>query len=108
MFLAHGELGISTYIRRCLDNNEQFDTSFLLGEQPEESDNNADLSNALSALSIDKDKVNETNSANSMVDVLVAFLECLPEPVVPTSMYESALEASESTEAMNNVSGTSC
>lgn len=104
--MAHGELVISTYIRRCLDSSEQFDTGFLLGEHYEESDNAADISNALSALSIDKDKVNESSSANSMVDVLVAFLECLPEPVVPTSMYESALEASESAEAMSYVNTT--
>ncbi|CAO3643555.1 unnamed protein product [Mucor fragilis] len=36
-----------------------------------------------------------------MIDVLVAFLECLPEPVITTNMYERALEASESIEAMN-------
>lgn len=38
-----------------------------------------------------------------MVDVLVAFLECLPEPVIPTALYELALEASNSSQAMAEV-----
>ncbi|OAD08897.1 hypothetical protein MUCCIDRAFT_117152, partial [Mucor lusitanicus CBS 277.49] len=68
LFLEHGDLIVSTYIRKCLDNGEQFDTN--LGK--------------------------EAISANSMIDVLVAFLECLPEPIITTNMYERALEASES------------
>ena len=38
-----------------------------------------------------------------MVDVLIAFLECLPEPVIPTALYELALEASDSSQAMIEV-----
>lgn len=91
---------VSTYIRQCLDNGEQLDTTMLLGGDQE--------SLALSELSLDEEKTKkedrEAVSANSMIDVLVAFLECLPDPVIPTTMYERALEASESMDAMNNVS----
>ncbi|KAG0736066.1 hypothetical protein G6F62_011468 [Rhizopus arrhizus] len=62
---------------------------------------------SLSELSLDEEKTKkedrEAVSANSMIDVLVAFLECLPDPVIPTTMYERALEASESMDAMNNL-----
>ncbi|KAG2196876.1 hypothetical protein INT46_006055 [Mucor plumbeus] len=116
LFLEHGDLIVSTYIRKCLDNGEQFDTNVLLGGEPTTGDNvepistqEADESNelfdvksTLSELSLDNDKLGkEAISANSMIDVLVAFLECLPEPVITTNMYERALEASESIEAMN-------
>lgn len=123
MFLEHGDLIVSTYIRKCLDNGEQFDTNVLLGgepstsnhaepvasQEPDESDELFDVKSTLSELSLDNDKLGkEAISANSMIDVLVAFLECLPEPIITTNMYERALEASESVEAMNIVSNSLC
>lgn len=121
--MEHGDLIVSTYIRKCLDNGEQFDTNVLLGgepatgdhvepiasQEPDESDELFDVKSTLSELSLDNDKLGkEAVSANSMIDVLVAFLECLPEPVITTNMYERALEASESIEAMNIVSNSRC
>ncbi|CAO3658088.1 unnamed protein product [Rhizopus stolonifer] len=97
LFLEHGDLGVSTYIRQCMDKGETFDTTFLLGE-----------GSTMAELSLEEREVSdkEAVSANSMIDVLVAFLECLPDPVIPTQMYERALEASESAEAMNNLKQT--
>ncbi|KAG1469596.1 hypothetical protein G6F56_003171 [Rhizopus delemar] len=83
--------------RICMDKGETFDTTFLLGE-----------GSTMAELSLEEREVSdkEAVSANSMIDVLVAFLECLPDPVIPTQMYERALEASESAEAMNNLKQT--
>ncbi|CEG64842.1 hypothetical protein RMATCC62417_01751 [Rhizopus microsporus] len=100
LFLYHGDLVISTYIRQCLDNGEQFDTNTLLGDQDSDKLSLSELTleeESVSKRSLDKEAI----SANSMIDVLVAFLDCLPDPVIPTSMYERALEASESVDAMN-------
>jgi phosphatidylinositol-bisphosphatase len=106
--LDHGDLIVSTYIRHCLDNGLQFDTNILLGGQPSnETDNTSDVASTFSDITLvnDEHKVGkEALSANSMIDVLIAFLECLPEPVIPTNMYERALEAAESMESMNIVS----
>lgn len=102
LFLYHGDLVISTYIRQCLDNGEQFDTNTLLGDQDSDKLSLSELTleeEGVSKRSLDKEAI----SANSMIDVLVAFLDCLPDPVIPTSMYERALEASESVDAMNMV-----
>jgi phosphatidylinositol-bisphosphatase len=96
---------ISTYIRHCLDNGLQFDTNVLLGGQP--SNETSDVASSLSDITLvnDEHKLGkEALSANSMIDVLIAFLECLPEPVIPTSMYQRALDAAESMESMNIVS----
>lgn len=101
---------VSTYIRECLDKGEQFDTNVLLGGQPNNGDNGDDVSDAQSALSEltlvseETKRGREAVSANSMIDVLVAFLECLPDPVISTNMYERALEAADNIDAMNNVS----
>lgn len=38
--------------------------------------------------------VNPTIGANSMVDVLIAFLQFLPEPVIPTTLYKRLLDGS--------------
>ncbi|RCH81499.1 hypothetical protein CU097_005366 [Rhizopus azygosporus] len=100
LFLYHGDLVISTYIRQCLDTGEQFDTNTLLGNQDSDKLSLSELTlkeESVSKRSLDKEAI----SANSMIDVLVAFLDCLPDPVIPTSMYERALEASESVDAMN-------
>lgn len=102
--MEHGDLLVSTYIRNCLDNGKQFDASILLGGQP--SREIVDTESALSEMTLvaDEEKLRkEAISANSMIDVLVAFLECLPEPVISTHLYERALEAGESMEAMTTV-----
>lgn len=88
MFLQSGDRVVSNYIRRCLDTGEQFDTHVLLSGRSSEDDTKED---------------DDTTGANSMIDVLVAFLECLPEPVIPTSMYKQALKAAESAEALSEV-----
>ncbi|KAI7898816.1 Endonuclease/exonuclease/phosphatase [Cokeromyces recurvatus] len=109
LFLEHGDLIVSTYIRECLDNGQQFDTNILLGGEPSVEDNLSQLNSTLSELTMNDDdskRAKEAISANSMVDVLVAFLECLPESVVPTYLYERALDASESVEAINNFKNT--
>ncbi|KAI8090017.1 Endonuclease/exonuclease/phosphatase [Halteromyces radiatus] len=85
LFLAHGDRVISEYIRKCLDSGDSFDTSILLGV----------VASDLESTQIDNSN-NESIGANSMIDVLVAFLECLPEPVIPTDMYSRALAASDS------------
>ncbi|KAI8092448.1 Endonuclease/exonuclease/phosphatase [Gilbertella persicaria] len=104
LFLRHGDLIVSTYIRKCLDNGEQFDTNVLLGGEPAEHDElTSDVQHTLSDLTLTETPSKEAISANSMIDVLVAFLECLPEPVISTHLYERALEAAESTEAMNSL-----
>ncbi|KAI7848005.1 Endonuclease/exonuclease/phosphatase [Circinella umbellata] len=115
LFLDHGDRVISEYIRRCLDTGEQFDTNVLLsGQRKQDSSDNGtnddDSSvNSDEATLTDKNETttpeimedeNETVGANSMIDILVAFLECLPEPVIPAAMYKQALEAANSTEAM--------
>lgn len=82
MFLEHGDRAITEYVRRCLDKGDPFDSGVLLG-----SDTNEE----------------QAVGANSMVDVLVAFLECLPESVVPSQLYKHALMAAESQEAMSQV-----
>ncbi|CDH48521.1 domain-containing protein [Lichtheimia corymbifera JMRC:FSU:9682] len=81
LFLQHGDPAICDYIRRCLDTGNALDTTILL--------NKSDPSSSADEI-----------AANSMVDVLVAFLECLPEPVIPSALYELALEASDSSQAM--------
>lgn len=96
--MAHGELSVSTYIRKCLDNEEEFEAKQLLETRL---DSARDLDNALSELSEDDEKITETTIALSMADVLVAFLECLPEPVIPVSKYQAALEAAESNTVAN-------
>ncbi|KAI9267122.1 Endonuclease/exonuclease/phosphatase [Helicostylum pulchrum] len=103
LFLEHGDLIVSTYIKKCLDDQEQFDTNILLGGQPSANYENSDDESELTLVSEEDKSKKEAISANSMIDVLVAFLECLPEPVVPTNMYERALEAAETTEAMNSL-----
>ncbi|KAI7883681.1 DNase I-like protein [Lichtheimia hyalospora FSU 10163] len=86
LFLQSGDRVVSNYIRRCLDTGEQFDTHVLLSGRASEDDTKED---------------DDTTGANSMIDVLVAFLECLPEPVIPTNMYKQALKAAESAEALS-------
>lgn len=80
--MEHGDLIVSTYIRKCLDNGEQFDTNILLGGQPtNDTDSEITLLPDEDKSDNDNDKSNkEAISANSMIDVLVAFLECLPDP----------------------------
>ncbi|ORX55629.1 DNase I-like protein [Hesseltinella vesiculosa] len=75
LFLEHGDRMICDYIRKCLDAGDTFDPSILLGEE--------------------EDQTQEAVGANSVIDVLVAFLECLPEPVIPTQFYAEALAASD-------------
>ncbi|OBZ82545.1 Type II inositol 1,4,5-trisphosphate 5-phosphatase [Choanephora cucurbitarum] len=101
LFLDHGDLMVSTYIRQCLDHGESFDTNMLLGEDPADQTKATEIENQLSDLSLSDRSRKEAISANSMIDVLVAFLECLPEPLIPTDLYERALEASRSEESMN-------
>ncbi|KAI9323192.1 Endonuclease/exonuclease/phosphatase [Dichotomocladium elegans] len=80
LFLQRGDRRICDHIKRCLDDGDRFDSNDLLsGHAPgEESD--------------------DTDGANAMVDVLVAFLECLPEPVIPYRFYKEALDAVDSPE----------
>ncbi|KAI9486626.1 MAG: Endonuclease/exonuclease/phosphatase [Benjaminiella poitrasii] len=109
LFLEHGDLIVSTYIRECLDHGQQFDTNILLGGDNTSEDNLSKVTSTLSDITLNDDDSKHTKesiSANSMIDVMVAFLECLPESVVPASLYERALEASESVEAMNNFKST--
>ncbi|KAL0088223.1 Endonuclease/exonuclease/phosphatase [Phycomyces blakesleeanus] len=98
LFLEHGDRVICHYIRQCMDTDSPFDSDILLGK---------DIKDEKPASSISEDSSENEESlekealgANSMVDVLVAFLECLPEPVIPTNMYKLALEAADSPEAM--------
>lgn len=97
MFLEHGELSVSTYIRKCLDEEEDFEAKHLLGTQ-------SNIDTTFTELSNDNETITETTIALSMADVLVAFLECLPEPVVPVSLYQTALDAA----ASNTVSNVCC
>ncbi|KAI8061690.1 Endonuclease/exonuclease/phosphatase [Gongronella butleri] len=78
LFLEHGDRVLCDYIRKCLDDGDTFDPAVLLGD--------------------DGGQEQEARGANSVVDVLVAFLECLPEPVIPVALYAEALAASESNE----------
>ncbi|KAI8339909.1 Endonuclease/exonuclease/phosphatase [Chlamydoabsidia padenii] len=82
LFLDHGDRVVSDYIRKCLDSGDSFDTSILLGEIADGPD--------------EKQDTDDSVGANSMIDVLLAFLECLPEPVIPTSLYSRVLAASDS------------
>ncbi|ORZ22421.1 Endonuclease/exonuclease/phosphatase [Absidia repens] len=84
LFLDHGDRVVSDYIRKCLDSGDSFDTSILLGDTTDDQET--------------KKGHNDSVGANSMIDVLLAFLECLPEPVIPTSHYSRALAASDSDE----------
>ncbi|KAI9494141.1 Endonuclease/exonuclease/phosphatase [Zychaea mexicana] len=119
LFLDHGDRVISEYVRRSLDTGEQFDSNVLLSGKRKQhkskgaendndyDDDDDDSSSNDTAVDNEKDNteakddVNDTVGANSMIDILVAFLECLPEPVIPTSMYKQALLAADSEEAMN-------
>lgn len=111
MFLEHGDLVLSTSIRECLDNGEPFDTNALLGRSPSPppsqkngaGDVVVDAGSMLSDMTLVVDEDKESTGANSMIDVLVAFLECLPEPIIPTWLYERALEAGDSFDSVNNV-----
>lgn len=96
---------MSSYIRKCLDQDEPFDPTVLLGENisqlapttenaataqtvpDDDDDNESEISNDIDA---------ESKSANSMIDVLITFLDCLPEPIISTHFYERALSGSES------------
>ncbi|KAI8877745.1 DNase I-like protein [Backusella circina FSU 941] len=103
LFLKHGDFMVSTYIRECLDKDKPFDPTILLGENTsqlapstettaqtvpdEDADDESDTSNETDA---------ESKSANSMIDVLITFLDCLPEPIISTQFYERALDGSDS------------
>ncbi|KAI8334874.1 Endonuclease/exonuclease/phosphatase [Blakeslea trispora] len=103
LFLDHGDLSISTYIRQCLDHGRSIDTNLLAGGNPkDQTETTNDIQHQLSDLSLSEHASKEAISANSMIDVLVAFLECLPEPLIPTDLYERALEASASEEYMHH------
>ncbi|KAI9307306.1 Endonuclease/exonuclease/phosphatase [Cunninghamella echinulata] len=91
LFLSHGDRVISDYIRKCLDSGDTFDTAILLGETSQDINENEDDDS-----DNEKSKSSESVGANSMVDVLIAFLDCLPEPVIPTSFYSRALAAADS------------
>ncbi|KAI8381059.1 Endonuclease/exonuclease/phosphatase [Radiomyces spectabilis] len=97
LFLKHGDPVISKYIRKCLDTGEQFDNSVLLGGSI---DNDEDESNDDTSTSNDNAH-KEAIGANSMIDVLIAFLECLPEPVIPSDLYTQALDAADMVEVMS-------
>lgn len=98
MFLSHGDRVISDYIRKCLDSGDTFDTAILLGETSQDINENEDDDS-----DNEKSKSSESVGANSMVDVLIAFLDCLPEPVIPTSFYSRALAAADSNELIKAV-----
>ncbi|KAF7729407.1 hypothetical protein EC973_004386 [Apophysomyces ossiformis] len=99
LFVDHGDRVISDYIRKCLDTGESFDIVIPSGDDSNSKDTKASGEDKLSCADTVTEK--EIVAANSMVDVLVAFLECLPEPVIPTNLYLRALEAGGSPEAMN-------
>ncbi|KAI7888825.1 Endonuclease/exonuclease/phosphatase [Mucor mucedo] len=105
LFLEHGDLVVSTYIRDCLDNGTQFDGNVLLGgSSPTGVEGEGEqLATSMEHLNLTEEEKRrkEIVSANSMIDVLVAFLECLPEPVISTHLYERALDAGDSSDAMN-------
>ena len=116
--MDHGDRVISEYVRRCLDTGEQFDTNVLLSGQRKQASSDNGSNDDDSSSDSDEAKLtdrnetttpesredeNETVGANSMIDILVAFLECLPESVIPQAMYKQALEAANSTEAMAEV-----
>ncbi|KAI7872760.1 Endonuclease/exonuclease/phosphatase [Spinellus fusiger] len=99
LFLEHGDRIISHYIRHCMDTGEPFDTAVLLGEDVETQ------TVAIESLSLAEKSLHakEVLGANSMIDVLVAFLDCLPESVIPTHLYTLALEAADASEAMSTL-----
>ncbi|KAI9321056.1 Endonuclease/exonuclease/phosphatase [Dichotomocladium elegans] len=80
LFFEHGNRVTAEYIRRCLDTGDPFDTNRLLGTETPDDE--------------------EPVGPRSMVDILVTFLECLPEPVIPQTLYTLAIEATDSSEAM--------
>ncbi|KAG0165854.1 hypothetical protein DFQ30_007914 [Apophysomyces sp. BC1015] len=120
LFVDHGDRVTSDCIRKCLDTGESFDTVIPVGDDADSMDAGASFQPGASVqtgvpkndvkpastsvnMSLVTDVVSQKEivAANSMVDVLVAFLECLPEPVIPTNLYLRALEAGEVPEAMN-------
>lgn len=106
LFMQHGDRDIAYYIRRCLDTGDSFQSTVIFNK---DRISPAEIEDA--AASVDSSQSVDSNSllngeevgANSMVDVLIAFLECLPEPVVPTEYYKQALVVAQMGEGMNQV-----
>ena|SRR5438105_1043453 len=92
-----------THIRECLDTGEEFDISLLLQENPplamEFVDENwrteslTDPESLTNVSSPRRGSLGEHIGIHSMAEVLVRFLESLPEPVLPFHLYDQALSA---------------
>lgn len=106
LFMQHGDRDIADYIRRCLDTGDSFQSTVIFNKSRtahDETEDGGDSSESSRSGESGSSMTGEEVGANSMVDVLIAFLECLPEPVVPTEYYKQALAVAQAGEGMNQV-----
>ncbi|KAH8550863.1 Endonuclease/exonuclease/phosphatase, partial [Umbelopsis sp. PMI_123] len=98
LFLETGNLLLTEYIIKCLNTGDNFDSSILMGLNEGDKDDEEPTTAPPATLESPKTDnspkapVNPTIGANSMVDALVAFLSVLPEPVIPTSLFQRLID----------------
>ncbi|KAI8983781.1 Endonuclease/exonuclease/phosphatase [Pilobolus umbonatus] len=108
LFLGHGNLKHSSDIREWLDNDKQMagDLS-LIGPSSDKGDTSSIHSDMTDlTLTEEKKSADIAASANSMIDILIFFLEFLPEPVITSDRYKAVINASSYTDAIDMLRNT--
>ncbi|CAG8439804.1 7372_t:CDS:10 [Ambispora gerdemannii] len=107
LFTVTGDQSLITYIRECLDTGEEFDLSLLLDDPqkkqeslptPLEDDDKTivELDKHSTDLSTLTEKpshgsLGDNIGVHSMAEVLIRFLQSLPEPVIPFHLYDQCI-----------------
>lgn len=94
LFLNSGNQETMLYIRECLDTGADFDLDRLLIDPTHAPPPTTELDTQFEPPPIDPVSNPFLDGIHSMAEMLIRFLEALPVPVIPYSLYDLCLEAS--------------
>ncbi|KAI0240548.1 hypothetical protein L0F63_007435 [Massospora cicadina] len=94
LFLTPGDQHTMLYIRECLDTGKDFDLDRLLIDPTHAPPPAEEAFATFDPPPIDAVSPAYLDGIHSMAEMLIRFLEALPVPVIPFSLYDLCLEAS--------------
>ncbi|KAJ9068326.1 hypothetical protein DSO57_1029940 [Entomophthora muscae] len=94
LFLTPGDQHTMLYIRECLDTGDDFDLDRLLIDPTHAPPPLEEGVTSYDPPPIDSVSPAHLDGIHSMAEMLIRFLEALPIPVIPFSLYDLCLEAS--------------